>query len=377
MTTGLDKDRVPLVDLAAANQEIAAEVLAGMERVIETGAFILGPEVSAFEAEFAEYTQTRHCVGVSNGTDALELALRAAGIGKGDEVILPANTFMATASSVVRAGATPVFVDCDAEHLLIDPDRIAAAITAKSKAIIPVHLFGQMADMKSIHDLATMHGLSVFEDFAQSQGARQEGKPAGSLSLAAATSFYPSKNIGAYGDAGAVVTDDPGIAESLRALRSYGSSKKYEHPMVGFNCRLDSLQAVVLRSALRRLDDWNAKRREAASRYDAMLGSDERLRILSPKPGNEHVYHLYVVEVLQGDRDQALAGLHAAGIGAGVHYPTPLPMTGAFSALGQAPETIPVAAAAAGRILSLPLYPQITAGQQERVVSHLDPALGH
>ncbi len=375
MTTDSNGDAIPLVDLAAANKEISAEVLAGMASVIESGAFILGPELSAFEEEFANFTQTRHCVGVSSGTDALELAMRAAEIGEGDEVLVPANTFMATASSVVRTGATPVFVDCDPEHLLIDPEGIAAAITPACKAIVPVHLFGQMAPMASIQAVADEHDLVVFEDFAQSQGARQDGKTSGSLSLAAATSFYPSKNIGAYGDAGAVVTNDDRLADTLRALRNYGSSKKYEHPIVGFNCRLDSLQAVVLRIALRRLDAWNASRRDAARRYDQLLDKAEGIRILPCRPGNEHVFHLYVIEIMDGDRDRVLAELQAAGIGAGVHYPLPLPMTGAFACMQQMAESIPVATAAAARVLSLPIYPQITAEQQERVVAQLMAAL--
>jgi dTDP-4-amino-4,6-dideoxygalactose transaminase len=369
---------VPLVDLAAANAEVADQIAAGIADVVRRGAFILGGEVAAFEADFARFTGTRHCIGLSNGTDALELAMRGVGIGAGDEVLVPANTFLATAAAVSRTGAVPVFVDCDPKHLLLDPAQLERHCTARTRAVVPVHLYGQMAPMAEISAFAQSRGLFVFEDVAQAQGARQNGRAAGTCSTAGATSFYPSKNLGAFGDAGAVVTDDDELAAAIRALRNYGSTRKYEHPVVGFNCRLDTLQAVVLRSKLARLAAWNEQRRAAAARYDAMLRDVAEVRPVAVRPGNEHVFHLYVVELLAGDRETVMQYMQAAGIGAGVHYPVPLPLTGAYAGSpagsGQAHDC-PVALAASRRILSLPLYPQLTADQQERVVTALRSAL--
>lgn len=370
-------DPIPLVDLAAAHREVAEEIHEGFDRVLTKTAFILGPDVAAFEAEFAAWTGTAHCIGVSNGTDALELAMRAGGIGPGDEVLLPVNTFFATAASVFRAGARPVFVDCDPVHLLMDPAQAAARASERSRALVPVHLFGQMAPMDPLLELASERGLSVYEDFAQAQGARQGDRTAGASSLAAGTSFYPGKNIGAYGDAGAVVTDDAAIAEAVRSLRNWGSTQKYVHPSIGFNCRLDTLQAVVLRAKLRRLADWNEARRRAAARYDALLGDLEAVSPVPTAPGNTHVYHLYVVQLQgpSGTRDRVLADLQSQGIGAGIHYPQALHTTPAFAELGYREGDFPVSEAAAERILSLPLYPQITGEQQERVVAALRSAL--
>ena len=367
---------IPLVDVRAAHAEVEGSVRAGFDRVLASGVFILGPEVAAFEEEFAHFVGSRHCVALSNGTDALELALRAAGVGAGDEVLVPVNTFAATALAVVRTGARPVFVDCDAAHLLIDPDRIAAAVSSRAKAIVPVHLYGQMAAMDSILEIARDHRLQVIEDFAQAQGARQRGRAAGTLGRLAATSFYPSKNLGAYGDAGAVVTADRELAESLKLLRHHGSPRRYDHPRVGFNCRMDALQAVVLRAKLEHLERWNGLRREAARRYDRLLADCEPADPIAPVPGNEHVHHLYVVKLGEGvDRDRTVERLHGAGIEAGVHYPRPLHLTGAFTGLGYQRGDFPVAEDAARRILSLPIYPQITAEQQEHVVSCLVRAL--
>ena len=368
---------VPLVDLQAAHAEVDSEVREGFDRVLSTGAFVLGPEVTAFEQEYAAFSGTQHCIGVSSGTDALELALRAGGIGPGDEVIVPVNTFIATAAAVSRAGATPVFVDCDPEHLLIDPTCIEAKLTARTRAVLPVHLYGQVAPMDAISEIASDRELLVFEDNAQSQGARQGGQISGTFGLAAATSFYPGKNLGAYGDAGAIVTNDDAIASTLRAARNYGSEIKYEHPIVGFNCRLDSLQAVVLRAKLTRLAQWNELRRAAAARYDELLGELDSIRAVSCRPGNDHVYHLFVVRVLDGEerRAEVLSKLHANGIGAGLHYPAPLHLTGAYADSQFPRGSFPVAEAAADCILSLPLFPQISVQQQERVARELRMAL--
>jgi dTDP-4-amino-4,6-dideoxygalactose transaminase len=366
--------KIPLVDLGAQHREIASEVAAGFAAVLETTSFILGKQVAEFEQGYASFCGAKHCIGVANGTDALELALRAVGVGPGDEVILPANTFIATALAVARAGATPVLVDCEPVHQLIDVAAAERRITARTKAIMPVHLYGQMAPMTEVNALAKAHGLMVIEDAAQSQGASQGGVRSGASAPVAGTSFYPGKNLGAYGDAGAVTTSSDEIAAKIRALRNYGSEVKYHHPETGFNSRLDTLQAVVLSAKLTRLAAWNEARRQAAARYDELLAGARGVERPGVAAGNQHVYHLYVVRV--GRRDDVLAKLNAEGIGAGIHYPVPIHLQGAFKQLGHRAGDFPVAERAANEILSLPLYPQITAEQQSRVVDVLRRALG-
>jgi dTDP-4-amino-4,6-dideoxygalactose transaminase len=363
---------VPLVDLQAQQREIAEEVAAGFAAVIAASAFILGPPVAEFEAAFARFCGVRHCLGVGNGTDALELMLRACDVGAGDEVIVPANTFIATALAVVRAGATPVLVDCDDYHL-IDPQRVAAAITPRTRALLPVHLYGQVADMEALHSLAAARDMLLFEDAAQAQGARRHGRPAGALARAAGTSFYPGKNIGAYGDAGAVLTDDGEIADRVRRLRNWGSERKYHHPELGFNSRLDTLQAVVLAAKLKRLANWNEARRQAADRYAGLLAGTPEVELPRTLAGNDHVWHLYVVRVPR--RDAVLDELQKAGIGAGIHYPTPLHLHGALRHLGYREGDFPNAERAAGEVLSLPLHPHLAEEQQSRVVARLRGAL--
>jgi dTDP-4-amino-4,6-dideoxygalactose transaminase len=383
---------IPLVDLAAQDAEVRAEVEAGWRSVLDRTAFVLGDEVGRFESAFAKFSGVAHCIGVANGTDALELALRAVGIGAGDEVLVPANTFIASALAVARIGAAPVFVDVDPATQLFDADDAAARVTARTKAVLPVHLFGQMAPMTDVERLAAEHGLLVVEDAAQSQGAAQrapgfwarsaqhdavsapktERRGSGSIGIAAGTSFYPGKNLGAYGDAGAVLTDDDSVAGRVRALRNYGSEVKYHHPMVGFNSRLDTLQAVVLSAKLKRLAAWNEARRAAARRYDALL-ADLGIGLPATLDENEHVWHLYVVRV--PERDRVLAALNAAGVGAGVHYPVPIHLQGAFASLGHREGDFPVAEAAAREILSLPIYPHITESQQEQVADALRKAV--
>jgi dTDP-4-amino-4,6-dideoxygalactose transaminase len=340
--------------------------------VLAAGDFILGADVVAFEEEFARFSGAAHCVGVANGTDALELALRARGVGPGDEVVLPANTFVATAEAVSRTGARPVLVDCDPEHLLVDPDRVGAAVTGRTRAVVAVHLYGQMAPVDGLREVVPA-GVDIIEDAAQSQGATRHGQGSGSVGAVAATSFYPGKNLGAYGDAGAVLTSDEATAATVRALRAHGGTRKYVHDQVGMNSRLDTLQAVVLRAKLRRLAGWNEQRREAARRYALLLGGRDDVVLPTVRAGNEHVWHLYVVRV--PDRDAVLAHLSAAGIGAGIHYPQPIHLLGAYQDLGDGPGAYPVAEAAAGMLLSLPLFPGITADQQERVASELVAAL--
>jgi dTDP-4-amino-4,6-dideoxygalactose transaminase len=365
--------KVPLVDLGAAHSAIAEEVAAGFAEVIASTAFILGKPVKDFEEAYARFVAVRHCIGVANGTDALELALRASGIGPGHEVILPANTFIATALAVARAGATPILVDCEPTYQLIDLELAGARVTARTKAILPVHLFGQMAEMEKVAELAEARGLLVIEDAAQAQGASRHGSKAGALGEVAGTSFYPGKNLGAYGDAGAVTTNSDEIAAKVRALRNYGSEIKYHHPETGFNSRLDTLQAVVLSAKLKRLTAWNEARRRAAARYDEMLADVAGVAIPRTAPGNEHIYHLYVVRVPR--RDEVLRRLNVEGIGAGIHYPVPIHLQGAFKHLGHRQGDFPVAERAATEILSLPLFPEITADQQGIVVEALRRAL--
>lgn len=364
-------DSIPLVDLGLQHRRIADEVRAGFDRVFSNTSFILGPEADTFEKAYAEYCGAAHCVGVGNGTDAIELALRAAGIGAGHEVIAPANTFVATAEAIARAGAELVLVDC-AEDYLVDPELLSTAVTPNTRAIIGVHLYGQMAPMKAIREIAGPD-VVLIEDAAQSQGARQDGARSGSVGLAAATSFYPGKNLGAYGDAGAVTTSDQDIDLKLRQLRNHGGINKYEHVEIGVNSRLDGLQAVVLSTKLRVLDAWNDERRAAASRYGEMLADLPQVITPTVAQGNEHVWHLYVVRV--AERDRVLAELNASGIGAGIHYPSPVHLLPAFAGLGHGPGAFPVAERLATEILSLPIFPGITEAQQVRVVEALTSAV--
>jgi dTDP-4-amino-4,6-dideoxygalactose transaminase len=365
---------VPFVDLSIQHRQIAGEVDQGFAEVLAKGDYIGGRFVARFEQEYAEYSGVAHCVGVANGTDALEMALRALDLRAGDEVILPANTFIATAEAVVRAGGVPVLVDADDAALLIDPDLVEAAVTERTRAIIPVDLYGQAAPFDQLPAVIKDRGIAVLEDGAQSQGARRHGRRAGTLATIAATSFYPGKNLGAYGDAGAVVSDDPELARRVRVMGAHGSAIKYQHTEFGFNSRLDTLQAVVLRAKLRRLDDWNEQRRVAAGRYEQLFADESRVRLPVTLPGNEHVWHLYVVRV--ANRDDVLKQLNENGIGAAIHYPVPIHHQPAFAGLARVCGALPVVERSAGEILSLPIFPGITAEQQERVAEVLTKVLG-
>lgn len=364
---------IPLVDLAAQQAEINDEVRAGLDEVFATTAFIGGKAVAEFERAYAEATGVAHCVGVANGTDALELALRAAGVTAEGEVVLPANTFIATAEAVSRIGAKPVLVDVDPEYLLIDPDRVAEAVTEKTQAIVPVHLFGQVAPVEKLVPIAESVGAVVVEDAAQSQGATRNGAFAGSLGIAAGTSFYPGKNLGAAGDAGAVTTNDPEIAAHIRLLGAHGSATKYVHDVVGVNSRLDTIQAIVLSAKLKRLETWNQLRRQAADRYTRLLAELDQVKTPRSQLENQDVWHLYVIRV--NHRDETLIDLNADGIGAGIHYPVPVHLTPAYAHLGQTAGSFPVAERAAQTILSLPLFPHILEGQQVTVVESLRRSL--
>jgi dTDP-4-amino-4,6-dideoxygalactose transaminase len=365
---------VPFLDLAAQQAEIADEVLPAWAQQFASAGFIGGPEVDAFEREYAEYIGVQHVIGVSNGTDALELAYRAAGVGAGDEVVMPANTFIATAEAASRIGAVPVFVDVDDEHLLIDPDAVEAAISPRTRAIVPVHLFGQTAPVERIAPIAERHGLAVIEDAAQSQGASSTAGRAGALSGLAATSFYPGKNLGAAGDAGAVLTNDADAAALIRNIAAHGSSVKYVHDHIGMNARLDAIQATVLRAKLRRLEGWNEARRAAAARYGELLGDIAGVRLPAVREGNVDVWHLYVIRV--EDRDGLAQQLTAAGIGTGIHYPTPVHLTEAYSSLGHRRGEFPISEAAADRILSLPMFPHLSEEQQVAVAEALRATTG-
>lgn len=356
---------VPLVDLRAQHDQIAAEVREGWDRVIAAGAFVGGEEVESCEHELASFWGVRHAVGVASGTDALELILRALFVGPGDEVIVPANTFIASAAAVVRAGAKPVLVDVDPIHLQIDPERVGAAITSRTKAVMAVHLFGEMAPVEHLTELIGRRRVAVVEDAAQAQGATRNGNPAGTHGVAAATSFYPGKNLGAYGDAGAVLTNQEALARRVRLLGNHGSPAKYVHSIVGFNSRLDPLQAVVLRAKLRYLAQWNEGRRLAAARYHELLDGVPGVLLPAVRPENVHVWHLYVIRV--ADRDRVLGRLHDEGIAAGVHYPVPVHLQEAFRWLGHGAGDFPVAEAAASKMISLPLDPFITVDQQRAI----------
>ncbi|MFV0428661.1 MAG: DegT/DnrJ/EryC1/StrS family aminotransferase [Arachnia sp.] len=356
---------VPFLDLRAQWADIADEAEPALLEAFRSCGFIGGPHVAGFERDYAAFAEARHCIGVGNGTDALELAMRAAGVGPGGEVIMPANTFIATAEAASRIGARPVPVDVEDACLLIDPERIEAAITERTQAIVPVHLYGQCAPVEQVIRVAEGHHLPVIEDAAQSQGATRHGRSAGSLALAAATSFYPGKNLGASGDAGAVTTSDDGFAHQVRLVSAHGSIEKYSHEVVGLNSRLDAIHAITLAAKLRRLPAWNRARRAVAELYAELLGGIDGLRLPETLPGNEHVWHLFVVRVDQ--RNRVLDRLHSAGIGAGLHYPQPWYLSPAYRHLGYRPGTAPVAERAADRLLSLPMFPHLKPQQQERV----------
>jgi dTDP-4-amino-4,6-dideoxygalactose transaminase len=356
---------IPLVDLKAQYALIRQDVDAAISRVVSNADFILGSEVDAFESEYANYCEADHAVGLDSGLSALELGMRALGIGPGDEVITPAHSFIASSSAISLTGATPVWVDVNPNTYNIDVVRLEAAITKRTKAIMPVHLYGQPANMNPILDLARRHRLYVVEDACQAHGARYDGRRVGSIGDFAAFSFYPSKNLGAYGDAGVLVTNNSDVADKVRMMRNYGQRKKYDHVYMAWNRRLDTLQAAVLRVKLTHLDSWNGARRRHASRYDALL-TGTRLDVPRVAPDCEHVFHLYVVQVEQ--RDDLLRHLADSGIQGGIHYPIPIHLQEAYSDRGSGPGSFPVSEAIASRVLSLPMYPELSEEQLNRVV---------
>jgi dTDP-4-amino-4,6-dideoxygalactose transaminase len=366
--------KVPFLDLKAPYAELKSEFDAAFSRVMESGWFVLGDELRAFEAEFAAYCGARHCVGVGNGLDALHLILRAMKIGEGDEVIVPSNTYIATWLAVSYTGATPIPVEPDARTFNLDPSRLEDAITSHTRAIMSVHLYGQCADMDAIMEIGSRYGLKIIEDAAQAQGARYKGRRAGALADAAGFSFYPGKNLGAAGDAGAVVTDDDALAEEVRLLRSYGSRVKYYHEARGVNSRLDDLQAAILRVKLTRLEEWNERRRRVAQLYLQMLEGAPDLALPRVPEYADPVWHLFVVR--HPRRDALQRHLAERGVGTLIHYPLPSHLQKAYADLGYARGRLPIAEEMADDVLSLPIGPHLSDAEAEYVVAQVSSFVG-
>jgi dTDP-4-amino-4,6-dideoxygalactose transaminase len=355
---------IPFVDLKAQYASIKDEVNAAIQRTLDSCAFTLGPEVAAFEEEFAAYSGNKYGIGVNTGTSALHLAMLAAGIGPGDEVITVPFTFVATVAAVHYCGARTVFVDIDPQTFTMDPARLEAAITPKTKAIVPVHLYGQMADMDPIMAVARKHKLIVIEDAAQAHGAEYKGRRAGSIGDMACFSFYPGKNLGAYGEGGMVVTGSPEYTRTIRMLRDWGAEKKYQHVLKGYNFRLEGIQGAVLRVKLRHLEKWTEARRAAAARYDrALAGSGVPTPVALAH--NRHVYHIYAIRTPQ--REAWQNALQAKGISTGIHYPIPVHLLPAYADLGYVASQFPHAERAAAEVLSLPMFPELTSEQTDTV----------
>jgi dTDP-4-amino-4,6-dideoxygalactose transaminase len=365
--------KIPLVDLHIQYEALRKDIDACIQRVIDKGCFILGKEVEAFETAFAKYCNVPHCIGVSSGTDSLEQILSALRIGAGDEVITVSHTFIATVEAIYAVGAKPVFVDVLPDTLLMDPSRVEAAITPRTKAIIPVHLYGQMADMDSLMTIATKHGLKVVEDSAQAHGATYNGRHAGSVGDAGSFSFYPGKNLGAYGDGGGITCRDEALAVRIRKARNHGRTGKYEHEFIGRNARMDGIQGAVLATKLPHLDSWNENRRRVAARYTQALIGLLGVSPVAIAPLAQSVYHLYVIRVPR--RDSILEFMQAQGIEVGIHYPIPVHLQPACKDLGYREGQFPVTEAAAKEILSLPIFPEMTDEQIDRVISVFKEAL--
>lgn len=359
---------IPILDLKTQYDQLRDEIAAAIQGVLESGAFVLGPDVKALEQEVADYCRCRHGVGVASGTDALRLSLAALEIGAGDEVITTPFTFVATANTISHSGARPVFVDIDPLTYNLDPAAVAAAVTPATKAIVPVHLYGQPAAMDAIMAIAEQHGLAVIEDAAQAIGAEYQGRRAGSIGHVGCLSFYPTKNLGAYGDAGMVVTNDAALADKLDVLRRQGGKTKYFHQVLGFNSRLDTMQAAVLRVKLRYLERWQEARRAAARRYTELLAASGA-PVVTPyvRPDVRHVYHQYTIRAPQ--RDALAQHLQQRGVGTMIYYPLPLHLQGLYRDLGMAEGSLPHAEAAGHEVLSLPMFPELSVAQQEEIVA--------
>jgi dTDP-4-amino-4,6-dideoxygalactose transaminase len=365
--------KVPYLDLAAHHAPLRRAISQAIEEVIDSGNFAGGPFVAQFEADFARYCEVEHCVGVGNGTDALWLALVALGIGPGDEVITVPMTFIATVEAISRAGATPVFVDIDPQTYTLNPKDLERVVTARTKAILPVHLFGQMADMGPILAFANERGIHVIEDAAQAHGADHHGQRAGSLGVAGCFSFYPGKNLGALGDAGAVVTRDAALAERMRVLRDHGQSQRYHHSVVGWNCRMDGIQAAVLRLKLRELDANNERRKAHAQAYSAALASVPNVGLPHSAGRGQHVHHIYAIRV--PDRPEFMDHLARSGVATGIHYPIPVHLQAAYTDLGLPAGSFPISEKCAEEFVSLPMFPELTSAQIHTVVLAVEAAM--
>jgi dTDP-4-amino-4,6-dideoxygalactose transaminase len=368
-------EQVPFVDLGFVTRPIRDDVLGDLAKLMDRGAFVNGSPVSDFESAFAAAVERGYCIGLASGLDALRLALAALDIGAGDEVLVPAMTFVATFEAVAQVGATPVPVDVRTDDVGLDVEAAAAAITARTRAILPVHLYGQMADMRGLRALAERYGLRLLEDAAQAHGASRDGLGAGSAGDAAAFSFYPSKNLGAMGDAGALVTGDEALARRVRALREHGETSKYRSDFVGWTARLDAMQAVVLTHKLPFLDEWNEQRRQAALAYHETLAGVGDFQLPTEVSGAHHVWHLYTVRT--ADPGALAKSLRGRGVATGRHYPEPPHLSGAFSSLGYTAGSFPVAESVARETLSLPIYPGITTQQIEHVAGAIRAFFAH
>jgi dTDP-4-amino-4,6-dideoxygalactose transaminase len=358
---------MPFLDLKAQYQSIKPDIDRAILSVLESTQFVLGDHVAAFERDFAAYCGAKHAVAVNSGTSALHLALLAAGVGPGDEVITVPFTFVATVSAICYTGATPVFVDIEPRSFTMDPGQLAQAITPRTKAILPVHLYGQMADMTAIQTIADNHGIPIIEDACQAHGAEYNGRRAGSLGLSGCFSFYPGKNLGAYGEGGAVVTSDDAQAQTMRTLRDWGQEQRYHHVRKGFNYRMDGIQGAVLGVKLRHLESWTEARRSRAERYDVLLADSEDIAVPEQLPGRRHVYHIYAVRT--ANRDELQRTLQAEGVPTGLHYPIPVHLQVAHADLGYKAGDFPQSEAAAREVLSLPIYPEMTLAHVEQVVT--------
>ena len=365
--------KVPFLDLKSHHAPLRSEFNGAIQEVIDEGAFAGGPFVARFEADFAAHCDCPHAVGVGSGTEALWLSLLALGVGPGDDVITVPNTFMATAEAITYCGARPVFVDVDEHTYTLDPTALEKAVTARTKAIIPVHLFGQPADMDPIMEVARKHGLFVIEDACQAHGAEYKGRKVGTLADAACFSFYPGKNLGAFGEAGAVVTCHAELQEKIRILRDHGQVRKYYHSVVGWNCRMDGIQAAVLRVKLRHLERYTELRRTHAAHYDRALSDIGELIVPVRAAWARHVYHVYAIRVKH--RDEVMQVLAEKGVGSGVHYPVPVHLQEAYRSLGYQRGTFPIAERCATEFLSLPMFPELTSAQVEIVIEAVKEAV--
>jgi dTDP-4-amino-4,6-dideoxygalactose transaminase len=363
---------IPLVDLKGQYATIRDEVRRAIDEVLESMQLTIGPNVRAFDKEWAEYCGTEHSIGVGSGTDALQLAIRACGVSSGDEVITVSHTFFATVEAIVYANARPILVDVEERSMLMDISSVASRITPRTKAIIPVHLYGRTVDLKPLRQLAQDHGITIIEDAAQAHGALlDDGKKAGTGGRVNCFSFYCSKNLGAYGEAGSITTNDEKLAEDLRALREHGQSTRYYHPIVGYNARLDEIQAAILRIKLRHLDEWNARRQAIAAQYNELLAGSDIITPEIPR-GGRHVFYCYAIRVPGGRRDALRAFLTERGIGTQIHYPVPIHMQEAAQFLGYRKGDLPVTEKVAGEVLSLPMFAELTDAQIDRVAASVN-----